>query len=172
MHSLQAALHMTACTAACRQHALPQHARIASFATTCMLLKRLLLSDLQVYMVMLTIFSTNSINILAGVNGLEAGQTFVVACAILTHNLLSVAGYAGGNTAVRDGHLFSAYLMIPLAMCTLGLLVFNWWALGSGRQQQGGSTAAESAATSTCTLHPAQHAVAWNSSQHYCMPSM
>lgn len=28
----------------------------------------------QVYMVMLTIFCTNSINILAGVNGLEAGQ--------------------------------------------------------------------------------------------------
>mmetsp|Transcript_27608 Transcript_27608/g.70328 ORF Transcript_27608/g.70328 Transcript_27608/m.70328 type:complete len:411 (-) Transcript_27608:158-1390(-) len=81
----------------------------------------------KVYMVMLTIFSTNSINILAGVNGLEAGQTFVVACAILTHNLLSVAGYTGGSTAVRDGHLFSVYLMIPLAMCTLGLLVYNWY---------------------------------------------
>jgi UDP-N-acetylmuramyl pentapeptide phosphotransferase/UDP-N-acetylglucosamine-1-phosphate transferase len=38
-------------------------------------------------MVALTIFCSNSINILAGVNGLEAGQTFVIACAILTHNL-------------------------------------------------------------------------------------
>lgn len=37
-----------------------------------------------------------------------------------------IAGYAGGTPAVRDGHLFSAYLMMPLAMCTLGLLVFNW----------------------------------------------
>ena len=36
---------------------------------------------LQVYMVMLVIFCSNSINILAGVNGLEAGQTFVIACA-------------------------------------------------------------------------------------------
>lgn len=35
----------------------------------------------QAYMVMLVIFCTNSINILAGVNGLEAGQTFVIACA-------------------------------------------------------------------------------------------
>lgn len=29
--------------------------------------------------------------------------------------------------AVRDGHLFSAYLMLPLAATTLGLLVFNWY---------------------------------------------
>ncbi len=80
----------------------------------------------QLYMVMLVIFCTNSINILAGVNGLEAGQTFVIACAVLGHNLLSVAGYAAANPAVRDGHLFSAYLMFPLAGVTLGLLVFNW----------------------------------------------
>ena len=36
----------------------------------------------QVYMVMLVIFCTNAINILAGVNGLEAGQTFLIACAV------------------------------------------------------------------------------------------
>lgn len=41
-------------------------------------------------MVMLVIFCTNSINILAGVNGLEAGQTFVIAC-------------AGGGMAVTHG---------------------------------------------------------------------
>lgn len=80
-----------------------------------------------VYMVMLTIFCTNSINILAGVNGLEAGQTFVISCAVLAHNLLSVAGYASSTPAVRDGHLFSAYLMLPLASTTLGLLVHNWY---------------------------------------------
>ena len=33
-------------------------------------------------MVMLVIFCTNAINILAGVNGLEAGQTFLIACAV------------------------------------------------------------------------------------------
>lgn len=82
----------------------------------------------KAYMVALTIFCTNSINILAGVNGLEAGQTFIVACAVLLHNLLSVAGWLSGSSpAVRDGHLFSAYLMMPLATCTLGLLTFNWY---------------------------------------------
>ncbi|KAG2451673.1 hypothetical protein HYH02_003453 [Chlamydomonas schloesseri] len=87
----------------------------------------------KVYMVMLGIFCTNSINILAGVNGLEAGQTFIVACAVLLHNLLTVAGWpgwgAGGATPgdVRDGHLFSAGLMLPLAATTFGLLVFNWY---------------------------------------------
>lgn len=32
-------------------------------------------------MVLLVVFCTNSINILAGINGLEAGQTFMIACA-------------------------------------------------------------------------------------------
>ncbi|KAG2485717.1 hypothetical protein HYH03_015601 [Edaphochlamys debaryana] len=81
----------------------------------------------KLFMVMLTIFCTNSINILAGVNGLEAGQTFIVACAVLLHNLLAVAGWAGATPGVRDGHLFSSYLMMPLAATTFGLLVFNWY---------------------------------------------
>lgn len=35
---------------------------------------------------MLAVFCTNAVNIYAGVNGLEAGQSFVIACAILAHN--------------------------------------------------------------------------------------
>lgn len=81
----------------------------------------------QVYMVMLTIFCTNAINILAGVNGLEAGQTFIIACAVLCHNLAELARLDVSHVAVRDGHLFSAFLMLPLATTTLGLLVFNWF---------------------------------------------
>lgn len=81
----------------------------------------------KVYMVMLVIFCTNSINILAGVNGLEAGQTFVIACAVLFHNLVMLGGPAGEYPDVRDGHLFSAYLMMPLAATTLALLTFNWY---------------------------------------------
>lgn len=79
------------------------------------------------YMVALTIFCTNSINILAGVNGLEVGQTFIIACALLLHSLSQLAGYAGTVAALRDGHLFSAYLLLPLAFTSLGLLVFNWY---------------------------------------------
>ena len=81
----------------------------------------------QLYMVMLTIFCTNSINILAGVNGLEAGQTFIIACAVLCHNLTELARLGTEHVVARDGHLFSAYLMLPLATTTLGLLVFNWY---------------------------------------------
>lgn len=79
----------------------------------------------QCYMVSLTIFCTNSINILAGVNGLEAGQTFIIACAILAHNLLSISSHLSPSS--RDGHLFSAYLMLPLASCTFALLLHNWY---------------------------------------------
>ena len=78
-------------------------------------------------MVMLVIFCTNAINILAGVNGLEAGQTFIIACAVTFHNLWILAGHGADSPSIRDGHLFSLYLMLPLATTTLALLVFNWY---------------------------------------------
>jgi UDP-N-acetylglucosamine--dolichyl-phosphate N-acetylglucosaminephosphotransferase len=81
----------------------------------------------RIYLVALVIFCSNSINILAGINGLEAGQTFIIACAVLLHNLIQLAGPAGAVPDIRDGHLFSAYLMLPLAFNTLGLLLFNWY---------------------------------------------
>ena len=80
------------------------------------------------YMVALVIFCANSINILAGINGLEAGQTAVIACAVLFHNVVMLGGPVDSiDAAVRDGHLFSAYLMLPLAATTFALLHFNWY---------------------------------------------
>ena len=38
----------------------------------------------QIYMVLLVVFCTNAVNIYAGVNGLECGQVYVIACSILT----------------------------------------------------------------------------------------
>ena len=81
----------------------------------------------KMYMVALAIFCTNAINILAGVNGLEAGQTFIIACAVTCHNLVELGGRAADMPAARDGHLFSLYLMLPLALTTLALLLFNWY---------------------------------------------
>lgn len=78
-----------------------------------------------VYMVALVVFCTNSINILAGVNGLEAGQTFLVGCAILTHNLLQLARSPDGSVAAS--HLFSSYTMLPLVATTFALLRSNWY---------------------------------------------
>ena len=45
---------------------------------------------LSLAQVLLGVFASNSINILAGVNGLEAGQTLIIACAVLLHNLMQV----------------------------------------------------------------------------------
>ena len=41
-----------------------------------------------IYMGMLTVFCTNSINIYAGVNGLEVGQSLIIASSIMLHNLI------------------------------------------------------------------------------------
>ncbi len=38
----------------------------------------------------------------ATVNGLEAGQTFLIACAVAFHNLWELAGYAGTQPAARS----------------------------------------------------------------------
>ena len=44
-----------------------------------------------VYLAVLIIFCLNSINILAGVNGLEAGQSFVIGAGFIVYNLLELA---------------------------------------------------------------------------------
>ena len=49
------------------------------------------------YMSLVTIFCTNSINILAGVNGVEVGQTMVICVAQIIQNILSIYLYGGGG---------------------------------------------------------------------------
>lgn len=44
----------------------------------------------KVYMMLLAVFCTNAINIYAGINGLEAGQSLVIASAALTHNFIVI----------------------------------------------------------------------------------
>ena len=43
-----------------------------------------------VYMGNIAIFCTNAINIYAGINGLEVGQSFIVGCFILVHNVIEI----------------------------------------------------------------------------------
>ncbi len=45
-----------------------------------------------VYMSMVAVFCTNAINILAGVNGLEVGQSIVIATSILIFNFIELRG--------------------------------------------------------------------------------
>eukprot|EP00735_Rhodelphis_limneticus_P001998 TRINITY_DN12737_c0_g1::TRINITY_DN12737_c0_g1_i1::g.28682::m.28682 TRINITY_DN12737_c0_g1::TRINITY_DN12737_c0_g1_i1::g.28682 ORF type:complete len:405 (-),score=42.17,sp/P0CD61/GPT_DICDI/53.02/7e-123,Glycos_transf_4/PF00953.16/2.9e+03,Glycos_transf_4/PF00953.16/1.4e+04,Glycos_transf_4/PF00953.16/4e-35,Glycos_transf_4/PF00953.16/4.6e+03,Orai-1/PF07856.7/0.051 TRINITY_DN12737_c0_g1_i1:412-1560(-) len=77
----------------------------------------------KLYMCLLSVFCTNSINIFAGINGLEAGQSFVIACFVLVHNLLQL----DEPEPTRSHHLFSAFLIIPFIAVTLGLLAHNWY---------------------------------------------
>ena len=43
-----------------------------------------------IFIVMLIIFSTNAINIIAGINGVEVGQSLVIASSIALYNILQV----------------------------------------------------------------------------------
>lgn len=43
-----------------------------------------------VYMGILAVFCTNAINIYAGINGLEAGQSYIIGCAMLFYCVLQV----------------------------------------------------------------------------------
>lgn len=74
-----------------------------------------------VYMSMVAIFCTNAINILAGVNGLEVGQSIVIAASILIFNLIEIQG------TCSEEHLFSLYFMIPFIACSLPILIRNWY---------------------------------------------
>ncbi|ABN67188.2 tunicamycin resistance protein [Scheffersomyces stipitis CBS 6054] len=78
------------------------------------------------YMSAVSIFSPNSINILAGINGLEVGQSIVLGLIVLVNDacyLLSdnISGEA------YDFHLFSVIFIVPFMGVSLGLLSFNWY---------------------------------------------
>ena len=82
----------------------------------------------KLYMGMLAVFCTNAINIYAGINGLEAGQSLVIACAVLTHNFVvqSTQEVALRVTETsRQQHMLSIVLILPLVFSILALLKHN-----------------------------------------------
>jgi len=74
-----------------------------------------------VYMGMLAVFCTNAINILAGINGLEVGQSVIIASSLIIFNLMSLSGNLGHH------HQFSLYFLLPYLGTSLGLLAHNWY---------------------------------------------
>lgn len=80
----------------------------------------------KVALVLILIFCTNAINIHAGINGLEVGQTCVLASAVLTFSLGRLAA-AGNNALVEGPHMLSVFLTTPLLATSLGLWYFNWY---------------------------------------------
>ncbi|CAN6484928.1 unnamed protein product [Victoria cruziana] len=79
----------------------------------------------KVYMGLLAVFCTNSINIHAGLNGLEAGQTIVIASAVLIHNTMQIG--RSSDPEYQQAHAFSIYLIQPLLATSLALLSYNWY---------------------------------------------
>ncbi|TFK28036.1 UDP-N-acetylglucosamine-dolichyl [Coprinopsis marcescibilis] len=105
------------------------------------------------YMLMLSTFSTNSINILAGINGSEASQALIIAVSVLLNDLLYLpwrlgfrfplhlmgntteiefggvwgAGMAKGSHILVERHLFSFYFMLPLVAVIVAFLYHNWY---------------------------------------------
>lgn len=97
-------------------------------------------------MSLLSTFSTNGINILAGVNGIEVGQSLIIALSVALNDLLymplprivlpngaelwhhqgmSLLGVIGGELMVQR-HLLSLYFMLPLIGVCSALLYHNW----------------------------------------------
>mmetsp|Transcript_27561 Transcript_27561/g.33464 ORF Transcript_27561/g.33464 Transcript_27561/m.33464 type:complete len:428 (-) Transcript_27561:580-1863(-) len=76
-----------------------------------------------VYMGLLAVFCTNAINIYAGINGLEVGQSFVIGCAVILHNLIEVRH----KSLSSENHLFSLMITMSFVGVTLGLLRHNWY---------------------------------------------
>lgn len=71
---------------------------------------------------MLAVFCTNAINILSGINGVEAGQSLIIAISILIFNIIELQG-----TCCWQAHLFSAYFMMPFIATCAALLYYNWY---------------------------------------------
>ncbi|GAB5354274.1 hypothetical protein AAMO2058_000105000 [Amorphochlora amoebiformis] len=78
-----------------------------------------------IYMGALAVFCTNAINILAGVNGLEVGQSVVIALSILANNLVQIQRLTHENR--RENHMFSIVFMIPFLATSSALLYHNWF---------------------------------------------
>lgn len=83
-----------------------------------------------VYMSLLSTFCTNSINILAGINGVEVGQALVICVSLCINDALYLDARAGrpGSRSSEEllrRHLLSLYLLLPLAGVCIGLLAWN-----------------------------------------------
>ena len=66
----------------------------------------------KIYMCMLAIFCTNSINILAGINGLEVGQSLIIAATIILYNFIEMLNQ--GEDKIFE-NIFSLSIVLPFS---------------------------------------------------------
>jgi UDP-N-acetylglucosamine--dolichyl-phosphate N-acetylglucosaminephosphotransferase len=103
-------------------------------------------------MSLLSTFTTNSINILAGINGSEVSQAVIIGLSVILNDFLYLpwpidlqlpmhllgsnaevgiggvwrAGMAHGSQVLVERHLFSLYFMVPLVCICIGFMYHNW----------------------------------------------
>ncbi|KAJ2703224.1 tunicamycin resistance protein [Coemansia sp. IMI 203386] len=75
-----------------------------------------------VYIGLMAVFCTNAINILAGINGVEVGQSIVIALSIIVKDIANVNN---GNTEAEYQHLFTLYLLLPFVAVSCALYYWN-----------------------------------------------
>jgi UDP-N-acetylglucosamine--dolichyl-phosphate N-acetylglucosaminephosphotransferase len=76
-------------------------------------------------LLLVAVFSTHAINILAGVNGLEVGQAVVVAAAVCCLNVFQLARTTSDEYTRH--HVQSLVLILPFLATSLALLRANWF---------------------------------------------
>lgn len=78
-------------------------------------------------MASISIFCPNSINILAGINGIEVSQSIVITLLILINDAIYLLPHHSSTHPATDTHLFSVYLLLPFLAVSLALLSQNWF---------------------------------------------
>lgn len=73
-----------------------------------------------IYLICLSIFCTNSINIYAGISGLETGQSLVIGLTLMIENLFCIFG---GHNPINN--LYSLVILGPFCAVTLALYKWN-----------------------------------------------
>jgi len=76
-----------------------------------------------IFISLLSIFTTNTINIYAGINGLEVAQVVVTTIFVIVHSLIEI----NSGSLSTPHHEFSLQLALPFLGCLLALLRFNWY---------------------------------------------
>ena len=79
------------------------------------------------YMAAVAIFCPNSINMLAGINGVEVAQSLVIALLLIANDALYLAPLTPFPHPATDSHLFSIYFLLPFVGVSLALLCHNWY---------------------------------------------
>ena len=78
-------------------------------------------------MASIAIFCPNSINILAGINGIEVSQSLVIAFLIMINDLFFLAPFTPYPHPATDSHMFSLCLLLPFVGVSAALWAHNWY---------------------------------------------